>query len=99
MIVGNNPVNPPHRLSTFKISYFASRFRQVFGVLDGLAIHVANIKRAVGAIGEIDWTEPIIGRGEELVCGISPFGDQGDAIGTENVAMNQVTGGFTSERV
>src|SRR2546427_6332195 len=42
--------------------------REVFGMFDGLAIHVANIERAVRASGEKHWTEPVIRRGEKFAA-------------------------------
>ena len=40
----------------------ADAWRKVVGVFDHLAVHVDDIKSAVGSVGETNWPEPSVGR-------------------------------------
>ena len=68
-------------------------------MLDGLAIHVAHIKRAVRAGGEKHWAEPVVRRGEEFADLVGHARGECRSDGCELVPMNQVTSRITGESV
>src|SRR6266851_2019711 len=76
---------------------------EIHGSLDGIgdrawslnefAVHVDYIKIAVGRVGEIARTKPWIGRGQEFPLPLfgRAAGNESDAIGRQDIAMDQVS--------
>src|SRR6185369_16137009 len=44
-------------------------------------------------------TKPIVGRSEEFVRWVGAFGDVSDAVGSEDVMMHEIAGGFAGKRI
>ena len=70
-------------------------------MLDDFAIHVANVKAAVGRIGELDRAKPKIGGGQELHLLLvgRTFRDQLDAAPADFFPVNQIAPDIGDERV
>src|ERR1051326_8257300 len=70
-----------------------------FRVFDHEAVHVGHIERAIGAGFEHGRTKPVIGRSEELAFFLigSPMAGEGDAVGFQDLAMNEVIDRFADE--
>ena len=95
--LADDAVDAAHGFAAFEIGDFARRLRQIFGMFDGFAIHVADVERAVGTVGEIDGAEPVVGRGEKFVGWIRAFRDKVDAVRRQHVVMDEVAGRFAGE--
>src|SRR5260221_1718305 len=70
-------------------------------MLDYFAIHVGNIERAVGCVGQLHRTKPKIGRGQELHFLLIrwPFGQEGDAVSAHLLSVHQVAAAIGDEGV
>src|SRR2546423_1420147 len=62
-------------------------------MLDDLAIHIGDIKRAIRSVGQLNRAEPEIGRSKEFdfLFVRRPFSHEGDAVRTNFLPMNQIT--------
>ena len=72
----DHAIDPPHPLATLEIGVLANLGGQIIGMLDRLAIHVANVQCAVGALGQIHRPEPIVGAGQKLALLGRPPGNE-----------------------
>ena len=66
-------------------------------MVNHLAIHVADVERAVRAGGAEDGAEPGVGAGEEFAAGRGGRGLEGGAVGREHLALDEVLRGFADE--
>ena len=57
------PIDPSHVFSSFEIGDGSNRLGEIGRMLDGLAVHIAEVECSIGSIREIDRAEPIVGGG------------------------------------
>src|SRR5688500_7248445 len=63
---GRQSPDPPAVIAAVEIEELLDLRRDRPRVFDRLAVHVADIKRAVRSVGEIDGAEPVVAGGEKL---------------------------------
>src|SRR5262249_19916064 len=81
------------------VEVFEDLRRQEGGTLDQLAIHVENVQRAVGGVGKLYWTEPVVTGGEELDVLVGALSCEGDAARLQARAIDQIAGHLADEDV
>ena len=89
-VVADDPPDPPHRLAPLEVGALADLDGEIVGVLDRLAVHVADVEGAVGPRGEEDGTHPVVGAGQELDAGDRRTGPEGRPGRLEPVEVDQV---------
>ncbi len=99
VIGGDDAIDAAHVAAAFPVGDGDGFFRQILRMLDGFAIHVADVERAIGAVGEVDGAAPIVGRGEEFQIVVSAFRGEGDVGFNEDVVMDEVAGRFAGEGI
>ena len=66
-------------------------------MLDDFAVHVADVEAAVGGVDEIDGAAPEVVAGAEVFCAIDLHGFEGDAVGDELHAVEEIAGDIGDE--
>jgi hypothetical protein len=70
----HDTINPPEPGGLFQLvpdDVIAEVFGDVGALLDDPAVHIGNVERAVGGIGQPYRTEALVGGGQELAALIS----------------------------
>src|SRR5262249_12072620 len=73
--------------------------RQEGGALDQLAVHVEDVQCAVGGIGKLHRTEPVVAGGEELDVLVGALSREGNATRFQASAVDQIAGHLADEDV
>ena len=68
-------------------------------VLDGLAIHIDDVKRAVGCVDQIDRAKPHIGRCDKLHIEIGGDDLKRHAVRRDELAMDEIIGDFACKNL
>ena len=63
-----DPAEPCRRFQLARDDVVAEILGDVGALLNHAAIHVDDVQRAVGRVGKVDGTEPLVGRGQELAA-------------------------------
>ena len=96
---GDEVVQPPFVLAAGQIEVFLDRFGDRQRMLDRLAVHVEDQERAVGRVGEVDGTEPVVGRREELDLLVGASRQELSAVLGNDLAMDEVAANIADEGV
>ena len=96
-VVADDSPDPPHRLAPFEVRALADLDRQIVGVLDRPAVHVADVQRPFGAVGEEDRAEPAIAAGQEFDPLARPMGRERGPVRLEAIEVHQVAGRVARE--
>ena len=94
-----HPPNTPQVTTAGEVGPLAHFDRKIVRMLDGLAIHVANIECAVRAGREKHGTKPVVGRGQKLAAFVRHARSEGRPDRRQLVAMNQIRRRIASEGV
>src|SRR5262245_26342438 len=96
--VGDDAVESTAVAAASEIEVLLDDGRQAVGVLDDLAVHVEDVERAVGGVGELDGTEPDVAGGDEFGFFVDAAADEADAVGFETLAVDQVAADIADDR-